>query len=236
MQNTQHARRNPETLFSPLIERAIELSAEWHDQTYRKSRWRNEPFEPPPNVVLHVPMMAHVTAVALTVQRAGWEDEVVAAAFLHDVLEDANRFRQGMLPEQLAALVGEDVVALVAAVTEPKRDDAGNPLPWRVRKEAYLAALAAGPPGAAAISLADKLHNAWTMCEGLAASVDIFSPTPYRRALSAGPEAQRWFLRAVLDVTCRHADPRLEPMRARLDEEIARFEQATRTGEAAERA
>ena len=28
----------PDTLFSPLIEHAIELSAQWHDGTYRKSR------------------------------------------------------------------------------------------------------------------------------------------------------------------------------------------------------
>jgi len=227
MRNTHHATHNGASLFSPLIERAIELSAEWHDQTYRKSRWREEPFELPPEVVLHVPMMAHVTAVALTVQRAGWEDEVVAAAFLHDVLEDSNRFRQGMAHGRLAALVGVEVAALVAAVTEPKRDDAGSPLPWRVRKEAYLATLAAGPPGASAISLADKLHNVWTMAEALAAGVPIFVPAPNRRALSAGPGEQRWFLRAVLDATRRHSDPRLEPMRARLDEEIARFERLT---------
>jgi (p)ppGpp synthase/HD superfamily hydrolase len=214
-------------LFNPLIERAIELSAEWHDQTYRKSRWRTEPFESPSSEALHVPMMAHVTAVALTVQRAGWEDEVVAAAFLHDVLEDRNRFRQGMPPEQLAALVGEDVTALVAAVTEPMHDDVGNALPWRLRKEAYLALLAGGPPGASAISLADKLHNVWTMNESLAAGVDIFTPGERRRALSAGAASQRWFFRAVLDATRRHGDSRLVPMRARLEEEVVRFEGLT---------
>jgi (p)ppGpp synthase/HD superfamily hydrolase len=217
----------PPSLFNPLIERAIELSAEWHEGTYRKSRWRDEPFEPPPDVLLHIPVMAHVTAVAFTVQRAGWEDEVVAAAFLHDVLEDGNRFRQGMPAGQLAALVGEDVTALVAAVTEPKRDAAGNPLPWRVRKDAYLEALAAGPPGAAAISLADKLHNAWTMNESFAAGIDVFTAAPGRRALSAGPERQRWFFHAVLAATRRHDDPRLAPMRARLEEEVARFERLT---------
>jgi hypothetical protein len=233
MQNPQPATRNPETLFSPLVERAIELSAEWHEGTYRKGRWREEPFEAPLDEILHVPMIAHVTAVALTVQRAGWEDEVVAAAFLHDVLEDRNRFRQGMAPERLAALVGEEVTALVAAVTEPKRDDAGEPLPWRLRKEAYLCTLAAGPPGAAAISLADKLHNVWTMSESLAGGIDVFTSAPNRRALSAGPEAQRWFFRAVLDATRCHDDPRLAPMRARLDEEIARFERLAGVGEAA---
>lgn len=226
-----HTPTLPHAAFSPLIERAIELSAEWHEGTYRKSRWREEPFEPPPSVVLHVPMTAHVTAVALTVQRAGWEDAVVAAAFLHDVLEDSNRFRQGMLRARLAALVGEEVVGFVAAVTEPKRDAVGHPLPWRARKEAYLDTLAAGPPGASAISLADKLHNVWTMNEALAVGIDIFTEAPEghapRRALSAGPEAQRWFVRAVLDATRRHDDPRLEPLRAQLAEEASRFERLT---------
>ena len=234
MRNTEHGTRSPETLFSPLIERAIELSAEWHEGTYRKGRWRGEPFEPPPGEALHVPMVAHVTTVAMTVQRAGWEDAVVAAAFLHDVLEDRNRFEEGMDPAQLAALVGEEVTALVAAVTEPKHDGDGSPLPWRIRKEAYLDVLAAGPAGASAISLADKLHNVWTMNESLAAGVDVFTTGPNRRGLSAGPAAQRWFLRAVLDATRRHDDPRLAPMRTRLEEEVARFERLT--GVAAENA
>ena len=223
MSGTAHrpSARDPLLLFSPLIERAIELSAEWHEGTYRKGRWRETPYEPPLEEVLHVPMVAHVTAVALTVQRAGWEDEVVAAAFLHDVLEDRNRFSQGMPRAQLAALVGGDVAALVAAVTEPKHDGAGDVLPWRLRKEAYLATLAVASPGAAAISLADKLHNTWTVNESLLAGIDVFAAAPNRRALSAGPEAQRWFFRAVLDATRRYDDPRLVPMRARLGEEIA---------------
>lgn len=227
MQNTPPPAQRAPFLFSPLIERAIELSAEWHEGTYRKSRWRDEPFVSPLGEALHIPMMAHVTAVALTVQRAGWEDEVVAAAFLHDVLEDRNRYREGMPREHLVALIGEEVTALVDAVSEPKRDDTGEPLPWRVRKETYVETLAAGPAGAAAISLADKLHNVWTMCESLDGGVDVFTPGPNRRALSAGPESQLWFFRAVVAATERHDDPRLAPMRERLREEVARFERLT---------
>lgn len=230
MQNAHAPTPSAQSLFSPLIERAIELSAEWHEGTYRKSRWRDEPFVSPLGEALHIPMMAHVTAVAMTVQRAGWEDEVVAAAFLHDVLEDRNRYREGMPRAQLTALMGEEVTALVAAVSEPKHDETGAPLPWRVRKETYVETLAAGPVGAAAISLADKLHNVWTMCESLTSDIDVFTSAPGRRALSAGPEAQLWFFRAVLAATERHDDPRLVPMRARLREEVGRFERVTGAG------
>lgn len=214
-------------LFSPLVERAIELAAEWHDRTYRKSRWRQHPFEPPEEAVLRIPVMAHLTAVALTVQRAGWDDETVAAAFLHDVLEDENQFEDAMTVRSLTILVGEAVAERVLGVTEPQRDEDGAYLPWQVRKEAYAESLRAASAEAAAISLADKLHNAWTMNQALAQGIDIFSDDPPRRGLSAGPAEQRWFFRAVLDASDVHDDARLVPMRARLREEVERFVRLT---------
>lgn len=217
----------PHALFSPLVERAVELAAEWHEGTYRKGRWRPATFDAPPETPLGIPVMAHVTAVALTVQRAGWGDEAVAAAFLHDVLEDRNRFGSLFSFERLVEEVGEGVARLVAVVAEPKRDAGGQPLPWRARKEAYLEGLAAGPPEAAAVSLADKLHNAWAMGEALAAGVDPFTAAPGRRAMTGGPAEQRWFLDAVLAATLRHDDTRLAPMRERLAEEVARFARLT---------
>ena len=210
-------------LFSPLVEQAIELAAQWHDGTYRKSRWRDPAFDPPDEAVLRVPVVAHVTAVALIVQRAGWDEETVAAAFLHDVLEDFNRFGQTFRHEQLHRQLGEAVAALVEVVSEQKFDDEGRWRSWRDRKEGYVAQLRAGVPRAAAISLADKLHNLWSMNQGLASGLDIFNDGPNHRGLSAGPEEQFWFYKAVISATLEHADPRLEPMRTRLAEEIDRF-------------
>ena len=210
-------------LFSPLVERAVGIAAEWHDGTYRKGRWRASCVAPPDGSEPRVPAMAHVTTVALTVQRAGWGDEAVAAAFLHDALEDADRYGQSLGRDRLAALVGEAVVRIVEAVSEPKRDAEGAWLPWRVRKETYLARLAAGPAEAAAVSLADKLHNAYSMASSLGCGIDIFTDGPGRRALSAGPESQLWFFQAALDATRRHNDGRLVPMRERLAAEVERF-------------
>lgn len=210
-------------LFSPLVERAIEIAAEWHDGTYRKGRWTDPCVRPPDDTPSRVPAMAHVTAVALTVQRAGWGDEAVAAAFLHDALEDGNRHGDALGRATLVALVGEPVVRIVEAVSEPKRDDDGAWLPWRVRKEAYLRSLAAGPPEAVAVSLADKLHNAYAMASSLEAGIDIFTSAPGRKALSAGPEDQLWFFEAVLDESRRLDDPRLGALRDRLRAEVDRF-------------
>ena len=215
--------------FSPLVERAIEIAAEWHDATYRKGRW-TEPVLPPPaqdgfGAAPGVPAMAHVTTVAMTVARAGWGDETVAAAFLHDTLEDRDRHARTLLRDRLAALVGERVVEIVLAVTEPKVE-AGTMLPWRVRKDAYLDVLGAGPVESAAVSLADKLHNAYAMASSLEAGVDIFTSAPGRTALSAGPDDQLWFFDAVLDATAHHEDPRLSAIRERLEAEVARLAKA----------
>lgn len=220
----------PGPLFSPFVERAIGIAAEWHDGTYRKGRWRGSCVTPPDGSEPRVPAMAHVTTVALTVQQAGWGEEAVAAAFLHDVLEDADRYGQSLGPDALAALVGERVVEIVQAVSEPKAGPGGAPLPWRLRKETYLERLAAGPAEAAAVSLADKLHNAYSMASSLECGIDIFTSGPGRRALSAGPESQRWFFRAALDATRHHPDRRLVPMRDRLEAEIGRFDRATEGG------
>ncbi|MFQ5569096.1 MAG: HD domain-containing protein [Rhodothermales bacterium] len=221
---TDHSRGTGEALFSPLIEQAVELAALWHDGTYRKSLWRDPAFETSESHVLRVPVLAHVTAVALTVQRAGWDDETVAAAFLHDVLEDANRFGQTFRREHMKKQFGEHVTQLVQNVTERKLDPEGRYRSWRDRKEGYLAQLRNGSPEAMAISLADKLHNLWTMNEALARGIDVFSPGVNRRPLSAGPLEQRWFHQAVVGVSEAHADARLVPMRARLIREIERFE------------
>jgi (p)ppGpp synthase/HD superfamily hydrolase len=210
--------------FSLLVERAIELAAEWHDQTYRKSRWREVPFDAPEAAnPLRIPVMAHVTTVALTVQRAGWDDETVAAAFLHDVLEDRNRFGDHMAEDSLTTMMGEEVTRRVRYLTEPQFDERGEPLPWRIRKETYLARLREAPVEALAISLADKLHNAWTMNQALQAGHDLFTPAPGRKPLSAGPADQLWFFRAVLEVASSGTDARLDALRQRLASEIERF-------------
>ncbi len=212
-------------IFSPLVEQAIEIAAEWHDRTYRKSRWRQHPYDPPPEAVMRIPVMAHLSAVALVVQRAGWDDETVAAAFLHDMLEDGNQYHHTMSYPALAALVGSEVADRVRGVTEPKRDDDGQFLPWQTRKEAYLDTLRGGTAESMAISLADKLHNVWTMNQGIKAGLDIFGGGP--GSLSAGPDEQQWYFHSVLDVSAAFDDPRLEPMRARLREEVRRFERLT---------
>jgi (p)ppGpp synthase/HD superfamily hydrolase len=217
----------PDALFSPLIEHAIELSAQWHDGTYRKSVWRDPAFEVPEDEEIQIPVFAHLAAVASIVHRAGWDEETVAAAYLHDTIEDMNQHGQRLRRKQLREAVGAEVARLVAQVSEQKLDEDGEMRPWRARKEDYLESLRTGSPEAAAISLADKIHNLWSINQSLEADEPIFA------ALSGGAEAQRWFHRAVLEASTAHEDPRLEPMRARLRQEIEHFEARLEAAESA---
>lgn len=210
----------PDTLFSPLIEHAIELSAQWHDGTYRKSVWRDPAFEVPEEEEIQIPVIAHLAAVASIVHRAGWDETTVAAAYLHDTIEDMNEHGQRLRRKQLRDAVGAEVARLVAQVSEQKLDDNGEMRPWRARKEDYLESIRTGRPEAAAISLADKIHNLWSITQSLETGEDILS------ALSGDAEAQRWFHRAVLEASTHHDDPRLDPMRDRLQSELDRFETA----------
>jgi len=216
--------------FSPILERAVELAAEWHDGTYRKGRWRPALFALPGDAPVQVPMMAHLVTVALTVMRGGFDDETVAAALLHDSVEDANRAGERLREAVIEEAMGPRVAALVRALTEPKEDAEGRKLDWQTRKDVYVAQLQAAPVEAAAISLADKVHNLWTTSESMEAGVDPFLSTPQRRGLSAGPEQQRWFYQAVHDATLAHTDARLVPLRAALTAEMARFERLAGLG------
>ncbi len=211
--------------FDPLIEKALEVASVWHDQTYRKGRWRDEPFDAPGEQMLHIPVISHLTSVGMTLQRAGWGERTVAAGILHDMIEDANRFRQSMNYELLRELIGESVADLVEQVSEPKVDAEGNKVPWRRRKEVYLDKLQSGSVEAIAISVADKVHNLWTMNQAIEQGINVFETTEARRALSAGPREQLWFFRAVLEVAGRHSDSRLDSMTDHLAREVQRFEE-----------
>jgi (p)ppGpp synthase/HD superfamily hydrolase len=210
---------SPDVLFSPLIEHAIELSAQWHDGTYRKSVWRDPAFEVPDTEDIQIPVIAHLAAVASIVRRAGWDEVTVAAAYLHDTIEDMNQHGQRLRRKQLRDAVGAEVAKLVAQVSEQKLDEEGQMRPWRDRKEGYLDGIRSSSPKSAAISLADKIHNLWSINQSLAAGDDIFA------ALSGDAEAQLWFHQAVLEASTHHTDARLEPMRERLRQELEHFEE-----------
>lgn len=147
----------PLNLFSPLLERALRRAAAAHCQQVRKAT--------------DVPYITHPVQVAWILCRAGCVDEDwLAAALLHDVVEDC-----GVTVEELAREFSPAIAGIVDGLSERKRDASGRPRSWEERKREHLDELAAAPRSVRAIALADKLHNLSTIAVDLDAGADVWS-------------------------------------------------------------
>jgi guanosine-3',5'-bis(diphosphate) 3'-pyrophosphohydrolase len=105
--------------------------------------------------------IAHPVRVARLLAARGYDEEVVAAALLHDVVEDT-AVTLGEVRERFGARVAQ----LVACVTE----DPG--LPTGERKRAYREGLRRSPDAARAICAADKVCNASDLREAASDSAE----------------------------------------------------------------
>jgi GTP pyrophosphokinase len=128
------------TVLSPRFEDALVYATRLHANQRRKGSG--------------IPYVAHLLAVcAIVLDYGGGEDEAIAA-LLHDAVEDQGGPRTR---EEIRRRFGEAVVDIVDACSDT--DEVPKP-PWRARKEAYIARIAAEPAPARLVSAADKLHNA----------------------------------------------------------------------------
>jgi (p)ppGpp synthase/HD superfamily hydrolase len=117
--------------------RAAEAAAHWHAGQKRKGA-AAEPY------VNHLIEVARLTAEATN----GVDPNLVAAALLHDAVEDQN------IPlEEIAAMFGGDVAALVAEVTDDKS------LPKPERKRLQVANAPKKSNRAKILKIADKITN-----------------------------------------------------------------------------
>lgn len=117
-----------------MIREAAEFAAEAHKGTFRKGS--------------KVPYIYHPMEVALIVAQMTSDEEVIAAAYLHDVLEDTE-----VTEGELEARFGLRVLQLVAAETENKTQS------WKERKETTIRHLEAASREVRLLALADKLSN-----------------------------------------------------------------------------
>lgn len=114
----------------------IKLAASYA-MTLHKGQFRADGF---------TPYYTHPFKVAALVMEWGGSDEQVAAAYLHDVLEDTD-----MTAGELAALFGDEVAAIVKELTFP--EDMPN------RRANMLAAAAWFTKSAALVKMADATAN-----------------------------------------------------------------------------
>jgi (p)ppGpp synthase/HD superfamily hydrolase len=100
-----------------------------------------------------MPYVEHPIAVAALLDEHGYGDEVLAAALLHDVVEDSETTL-----DQLREKLGEGVAGLVGAMTDDEEIE-----DYRTRKAEHRERMAAAPVEAMAIYGADKLTNSRTL-------------------------------------------------------------------------
>ncbi len=103
-----------------------------------------------------IPYIAHILGVAaLAIEYGATEDEAIGA-LLHDAAEDGGG--EATLAE-IRARFGEAVADIVLGCSDSLVEDPEDKLPWRERKENYLAHLENASTSVCLVSAADKLHN-----------------------------------------------------------------------------
>jgi (p)ppGpp synthase/HD superfamily hydrolase len=128
--------------------------------------------------------------------RLGARDEVLAAALLHDYLEDVPD-PDGH--ETIRRAVGSEVLDLVIEVTENKRHEQSATATWEVRKTEQIRAIASMSSDAVMIKAADLLHNLQSLVIDLNASGQARSVWD---RFHAEPERQLWYFSSALEA-CR---------------------------------
>lgn len=117
-----------------MVEKAVEFAVKCHEGTYRKGT--------------RIPYIVHPLETAVIVSLMTADQELICAALLHDVIEDA-----GVTKLQLEKEFGSRVAQLVMEETEDKTKS------WKERKAATLEHLEHASMEIKILVLADKLSN-----------------------------------------------------------------------------
>ena len=98
-----------------------------------------------------VPYIVHPIEVMEIVRTVKHDDTMLAAALLHDVVEDTD-----CTLDDIHAEFGENVASLVASLTDVSKPEDGN---RKTRKAKDRANIGAGSPAAQTVKLADLISN-----------------------------------------------------------------------------
>lgn len=160
------------------LDDAIRFATEAHSGQHRKIN--NSPY------IVH-PLEALTICASLTD-----DEDVMCAAVLHDVVEDANRSL-----EEIEQKFGTRVAMLVSCETENKRRDLPPEFTWRIRKEETLEKLKASEDvGVKVMWLSDKLSNVRSFYMGYLKEGDNLWNMFHQK----DKKDQAWYYREILKV------------------------------------
>lgn len=161
----------------PLYERAVVFAAAAHRGTTRKGS--------------RIPYLSHPVEAASIVAEMTDDEELIAAAVLHDVVEDTD-----VTVEELRACFGERIAFYVQGETENKRRELPPESTWMVRKQETIAFLRErADRNAKKLALADKLSN----LRSIARDVDSIGDRLWERFHQKDKSKHGWLYRQTAE-------------------------------------
>ena len=167
-----------------LVSEAIAFAVAAHDGMRRKKS--------------ESPYILHPMEAAVIVGTMSDDQNLIAAAVLHDVVEDA-----GITIEEIERRFGKRVGELVTSETEDKRADLPPSETWRIRKEESLSVLKNTDDIAVLmVWLGDKLANMRSFYRAFKAEGDAM----WQKFNQKNVKEQAWYYRSIADLTARLSD------------------------------
>ena len=164
-----------------LVSEAIAFAVRAHDGMRRKKS--------------EAPYILHPMEAAVIVGTMTDDQSLIAAAALHDVVEDA-----GISITEIEEKFGKRVKELVSSETEDKRADLPPSDTWRIRKEESLSVLReTKDEGVLMDWLGDKLAN----MRSIYRDHKVEGSSMWQRFNQKDEREQAWYYRSIADLTAR---------------------------------
>ena len=166
--------KKEKTLDTQLVDRAIRFATQAHEGIVRKGT--------------DLPYIVHPLEAMTIVATITSDQELMAAALLHDVVEDA-----GVTIDEIRREFGPRVARLVDAETDREVEGLSHAESWQQRKQATIDRLAAESRDAQIVALGDKLSNIRAMARHLRQQGDAL----WQRFNEKAPARHAWYYRQL---------------------------------------
>lgn len=160
-----------------VIEKALHFAADAHCGAVRKGS--------------SLPYLLHPCEAASIVASFTDDEDLIAAALLHDVIEDTD-----FSETDIEACFGARIAALVAAESENKREHLPAEDTWRTRKEETLCHLRSASYDVKAIALGDKLSN----IRAIHTDYMRIGAALWERFNQHDPAAHAWYYQSIAEI------------------------------------
>jgi (p)ppGpp synthase/HD superfamily hydrolase len=161
-----------------LVSEAFDFAFKAHRKTTRKGS--------------NIPYITHPLKVAIILMENNMSDEIIAAALLHDVVEDEN-----ITYKELENRFGKEVCMLVQSVSEPdslRKKHPDKKKTWKARKQHTVDTLVKASKDVKILTCADKVANISDMIQDYKLQGDSLW-----EKFNAPKEDQKWYYESLLN-------------------------------------